>query len=61
MKLWIKLALTTVLVLLAATLSTGAAVISQALLYSLEKTMESGLCPCKGTGKRPAEGVQPGY
>ncbi len=42
MKLWIKLALTTVLVLLAATLSTGAAVIYQALLYNQEKTMESG-------------------
>lgn len=42
MKLWIKLALTTVLVLLAATLSTGAAVIYQSLMYNQEKTMESG-------------------
>lgn len=42
MKLWIKLALTTVLVLLAATLLTGAAVIYQSLMYNQEKTMESG-------------------
>lgn len=42
MKLWIKLALTAVLVLLAATLSTGAAVIYRSLLYNQEKTMESG-------------------
>ena len=42
MKLWIKLALMTVLVLLAATLSTGTAVIYRSLLYNQEKTMESG-------------------
>lgn len=42
MKLWIKLALTTVLVLLAATLLTGAAVIYQSLMYNQQKTMESG-------------------
>ncbi len=42
MKLWVKLALTTVLVLLAATLSTGAAMLYQTLLYNQEKTMESG-------------------
>lgn len=42
MKLWVKLALTTVFVLLAATLSSGAALLYQALLYNQEKTMESG-------------------
>lgn len=42
MKLWIRLSLMTVLVLLAATVSSGAAVIWRALLYNQEKTMESG-------------------
>ncbi len=42
MKLWIKLSLTTVLVLLAAAVSCGAALIWQSLIYNQEKTMESG-------------------
>jgi len=60
MKLWVKLALTTVLVLLAATLSSGAAVLYQALLYNQEKTMESGHQQLSSTAYALARELQNG-